>query len=292
MKVLVLGATGYIGSAVAGRLAEHGHEVVALVRPAVAGEERVVPGASAVRYGDATDPAALRAAADDADVVVHAAAPAGDAGTELAAVEALLAGGARIVYTSGIWVLGPGASAEDGPLAPIPLVAFRADVERRVREAGGVVIRPGIVYGRGGGIPALLVAKAAEHGRGRYVSADGQEPTWPTVHVDDLADLFAVAVEKAEAGAVLHGVAEEAVPLPAIAEAAGRAAGLGGAGVRAWPVEEAAGDLGPAFAGALALGQSVSALRTREALGWNPYRPGIVAELADGSYRNGRGPAA
>ncbi|GAA3158919.1 NAD-dependent epimerase/dehydratase family protein [Planomonospora alba] len=287
MRILVLGATGYIGSAVTGRLAEHGHEVVALVRPR-AGEARSVPGAAEVRYGDVADPASLRAAAGDVDVVVHAAAPTGDGAAESAAADALLSTGARVVYTSGIWVLGAGASAEDAPLAPIPLVAFRADVERRVREAGGVVIRPGIVYGRGGGIPALLAAKAAEHGRGRYVSAGGQEPTWPTVHIDDLADLFALAVEKADAGAVLHGVGEEAVPLSAVAEAAARAAGLGGTGAQAWPVEEAAGDLGPAFAEALALGQAVSAARTREALGWHPHRPGVVAELAEGSYRGGR----
>ncbi|WP_449066115.1 NAD-dependent epimerase/dehydratase family protein [Planomonospora algeriensis] len=76
MKVLVLGATGYIGSAVAGRLAEHGHEVVALIRPRP-GEVRSVPGAAEVRHGDVTDPASLAAAAADVDAVVHAVARRG-----------------------------------------------------------------------------------------------------------------------------------------------------------------------------------------------------------------------
>ncbi|GAA3444072.1 NAD-dependent epimerase/dehydratase family protein [Planomonospora venezuelensis] len=284
MKVLVLGATGYIGSAVTGRLAERGHQVVALVRPKN-DETRTVPGAAEVRHGDVTDPASL--AAGDVDVIVHAAAPTGDEAVELAAVDALLAGGAKVVYTSGIWVLGAGTADEDGPLNPVPLVRFRAGVERRVLGAGGVVVRPGIVYGEGKGIPALLVAKAAGHGRGRYVSAGGQEPTWPTVHIDDLADLYVAAVEKGEPGTVYHGVGEEAVPLPEIAGAAARAAGLGDAGasgVEPWPVEEAAGDFGAAFAEALALGQTVSAARTRKALDWTPSRPGLVADLAGGSY--------
>jgi nucleoside-diphosphate-sugar epimerase len=287
MKVLVLGATGYIGSAVAGRLAEHGHEVVALVRRK-AGESRAVPGAAEVRYGDVTDPASLAAAAAGVDAVVHAAAPTGDEAVETAAADALLTGGAKVVYTSGIWVLGPGPSDEESPLNPVPLVAFRAAVERRVLAAGGVVVRPGIVYGAGGGIPALLVAKAAEYGRGRYVCADGREPAWPTVHIDDLADLFVAAVENGRPGAVLHGVGEEAVPLAAVAGAAARAAGLGDEEAEAWPVEEAARSLAPAFAEALALGQAVSAARTRRALGWTPKRPGLVAALADGSYRSGR----
>ncbi|GGL15394.1 hypothetical protein GCM10014719_16800 [Planomonospora parontospora subsp. antibiotica] len=279
----MLGATGYIGSAVAGRLVEHGHEVVAAVRRKDGGS-RAVPGAAEVRYGDVTDPASLAAAAAGVDAVVHAAAPAGDEAVETAAADALLAGGARVVYTSGIWVLGAGSSDEESPLNPVPLVAFRAAVERRVLASGGVVVRPGIVYGAGAGIPALLVAEAAGHGRGRYVSADGREPTWPTVHVDDLADLFVAAVESGEPGTVLHGVGEEAVPLAAVARAAARAAGLGGVEAEAWPVEEAARTLNPAFAEALALGQTVSAARTRRALGWTPKRPGLVAELAAGSY--------
>nr|BFE86273.1 NAD-dependent epimerase/dehydratase family protein [Planobispora longispora] len=225
MKVLVLGATGYIGSAVAGRLAERGHEVVALVRPK-AGESRTVPGAAEVRYGDLTDPASLDVAGVDA--IVHATAPSGDEAVELAAVDALLAGGAKLVYTSGIWVLGPGASDEGSATNPVPLVRFRAAVERRVLDGGGIVIRPGVVYGGGGGIPASLVATAAAHGRGRYVAVAGREPSWPTVHVDDLADLYVTVVERGGSGAVFHGVGEESVPLEAVAKAAAQAAGVAG----------------------------------------------------------------
>ncbi|MEV4253079.1 NAD-dependent epimerase/dehydratase family protein, partial [Spirillospora sp. NPDC049652] len=47
MRVLVLGAGGYVGSALTERLVEAGHEVVALVR-----SRRPVAGAAEVREGD------------------------------------------------------------------------------------------------------------------------------------------------------------------------------------------------------------------------------------------------
>lgn len=293
MKVLLTGATGYIGTAVTDHLTAAGHQVVAVTRGA---EPQPGRGWHAQLVGDTADPASLAGlVTPDIEAVVHLAPPSGDAEVDTAAIEALatpLRGTGRpLVYTSGVWVLGAtGAAQEVGEEAatnPVGLVGYRPRIEQRVlAEAAegvrAVVVRPAIVYGRGGGIPAILVDRARTQGAPEYYGEEGVR--WPTVHVDDLAELFVAAVERAEAGSLWHGVGESTVPVRDIARAAGRAAGVLAA-PRVVPVEQAAETFGPLFAEALGLDQSVSGAAARTALGWRPSRPGIVADLLAGSYR-------
>ncbi|MFD7561179.1 SgcJ/EcaC family oxidoreductase [Streptomyces sp. NPDC059835] len=293
MKVLLTGATGYIGSAVTDHLVAAGHQVVALTRGA---EPRPGRGWHAQSVGDTADPASLAGAVTpDIEAVIHLAPPSGDADTDTAVIEALTAPlrgtGRPFVYTSGVWVLGATGEAqevdEEAPTNPIGIVGYRPRIERQVlAEAAegvrAVVVRPGIVYGRGGGIPAILVDRARRQEVPEYYGAEGVR--WPMVHVDDLAELFVAATERAEAGTVWHGVGESAVAVRDLARAAGRAAGVLAA-PRAVAVEAAAEVFGPLFADALALDQSVGGAAARTALGWRPDRPGAVAELVSGSYR-------
>ncbi|PKV83270.1 SgcJ/EcaC family oxidoreductase [Streptomyces sp. TLI_146] len=288
MKVLLIGASGYIGSAVSAHLADAGHQVVALVRadrPDAGHEQRV---------GDLTDPASLtRAVTSDIDAVINLAPPTGDAAVDAAAITALtdpLRGtGRAFVYASGVWVLGatgPAAADENAPVNPLPIVGYRPAIERQVldtADAGvrATVIRPGIVHGNGGGIPALLVDLARKHGAPRYVGAEAVH--WPMVHVDDLADLFVATVEKAPAGSLWHGVSESAVPVRDLAAAAGAAAGVDGE-PQSWPLEDARAELGAPFADALALDQTVSGDAAREGLGWLPRHAGALADVREVSY--------
>ncbi|MFI5829276.1 NAD-dependent epimerase/dehydratase family protein [Streptomyces sp. NPDC051578] len=287
MKTLVLGSTGYIGSAVVRRFEAEGHQVVHLVKDA----SRLPAGATAFT-GDLADPASLRAAVtDDIDAVVNLATPTGDEAVDAAAVDALterLRGtGRAFVYTSGVWVLGATGDAavdEDAPTDPIAIVGYRPRIEQRVLAAGrddvrAVVVRPGIAYGHGGGLPGLMTDWAREHGTGRYVGPVATR--WPMVHVDDLAELFELAVTKADEGSVLHGVAHEGVPVAALAAAADLAAG-GTGRAEPWPLEQAAEALGGPFAEALALNQVVSGQRALAELGWRPSRPYVLTELAGG----------
>ena len=291
LAVLLIGATGYIGRVVAESLHAHGHRVIALLRPGAASVG--LPPDSVVRRGDLADPASLGAAiTDNVDAVVNLATPSGSEDVDSAATTAILGSlrgtGRAYLYTSGVWVLGPTGDDtldETADTHPIELVAYRPRIEQQVLEAAAfgvrsAVLRPGIVHGRGGGIPALLVQLAEEHGAVRLL---GEPPVhWPMVHVGDLADLFIRALGHAQAGAVLHGVAEQAVDAWALSKAAGAVAGV--TRERTWPLAEARLTLGAGFADALACDQSVSADHTKRALGWSPEHLGGIEDLTAGSY--------
>jgi nucleoside-diphosphate-sugar epimerase len=289
MTVFVTGATGYIGTAVVQALRAAGHEVHGLARSPGAAEQLRKAGAEVVD-GALTDLVVLARAARAADAVIHlgATGKTDQAEVDTAAVRAMLnaveGSGKRFVYTSGIWVLGDTGDRvadEDAPLAPTPLVAWRAEVEATVREAAAwairpVIVRPAVVYGRGGGTPGTFVASARKKGVVRYVG-DGTQ-RWPFVHVDDLAELYLRALE-APAGMVLNAAAGPSLPVREVAEAAAEA---NGAQAEARPLEEARERLGP-YADALALDQQVSAARAAT-LGWKPSRPSVLDELRTGSY--------
>ena len=289
MHVFLTGATGYLGAAVAGALRGAGHEVSGLARsPDAAAKLRSV-GVRPVPAG-LHDLPALAEAARAADGVIHAAntndaeAGSADAAAVSAMLLALAGSGKPFVYTSGVWVYGDTGGAvvdEKTSLKPAPIAAWRPAVEEAVlgsvaRGVRAIVIRPGLVYGRGGGIPAMLVRSARESGTARFVG-DGRNH-WPVVDLDDLAALYVLALERAPAGTVLVAVTESQ-PVADIARAASEGVGAGGR-TTAWPLAEARQSLGP-LADALALDQRASGARART-LGWQPRAAGILETLRSG----------
>jgi nucleoside-diphosphate-sugar epimerase len=265
MKILVIGASGYIGSHVAAVFADAGHEVSALRRPG----DAALPAGYRNIVGDLAEPGSLTAAAAGYDRVIHAGAPIDDR-TDRAGAEALLASGSPLLYTTGAAVLGDGAQDEDSVTDPHPIAAGRPAIEQRVLHAGGWVIRPGMVYGDGGGlVHGLLTAKAAERGTGVYIGPPGTR--WPVVHVGDLAALYLAVATRAAPGTIWHGTSET-VRLDVIAAA------LGGGTAASWPVAEADAELGP-LADLFTRDQDVSAAKTRATLGWTPAHTSIVMYL-------------
>jgi nucleoside-diphosphate-sugar epimerase len=290
MKVFLTGATGYIGQVAAERLRAAGHELTALARSDASTDKLKAAGISPVR-GDFTDPASVGAAARAADGVISMATtydPTVD-GPAIDSILGALAGKNKpFIYTSGIWSHGDTGGKvvdETSPANPAAIVAWRQAVEDRVlasvkRGIRSIVIRPAIVYGRGAGIPGTFVDSARKEGAARYIGTGKNR--WPLVHVDDLADLYLLALEKAPPGTLLLAVTGPARAVSEIAAAASRGAGASGR-TTATPLEEARKAMGP-YADALVLDQQASGKKAQELLGWRPHRPDILEELERGSY--------
>jgi nucleoside-diphosphate-sugar epimerase len=290
MRIFLTGASGYIGTAVAERLRAAGHQVTALARSDASAAKLESAGVQPVR-GDFSDPKSVGSAAGSADGVISMATtydPSIDGPAVDAILDALAGSNKPFVYTSGIWSHGDTGSKvvdETWPPNPAELVRWRQKVEDRVLEGAkrgirSVVIRPAIVYGRGGGIPAGFVESARKEGAARYVGTG--KNLWPLVNVDDLADLYLLALEKAPPGTLLLGVSGPSRRVSEIAAAASRGAGAGGRTV-ATPLEEARKKLG-AYADALVLDQQASGRRAQELLGWKPRRPDVLEDIERGSY--------
>ena len=286
MQVFLTGATGYIGSAVAEALSNAGYAVVGLARSDDQARTLAAKGLGAHR-GDLRDPASLAEGARNADAVIHTAlAAAADTGqVDRAAVKAIVGALSQFnrpfIYTSGCWVVGDTGDKvadEDTPLAPTPLVAWRPANEQLVLAAHhgvqGIVLRPAMVYGRGGGLVASFVQSAREHGAARVIG--NGENRWTFVHLDDLAALYVLAL-RAAAGTLLFAAHGAAIRVRDVAEAASRAAGADGK-VETVPIEEARKTMGP-FADALALDQQISGERAQRVLGWRPQAPTVLEEL-------------
>jgi nucleoside-diphosphate-sugar epimerase len=283
MKVFVTGASGYIGSVVSEKLRDFGHQVTALARSEASARKLEAAGVQPVR-GDLRDTSTVLRAAREADASIHFAqeytveGPALDRRLVDTVLEEFRLTGRPFLYTSGIWVLGNtgGREADESwPLNPTPLVAWRPAHERLVLEAQGprgVVIRPAMVYGRGGGV----VGEFQRQGREGVVRYAGPgENRWPFVHVEDLAGLYVLALQ-APAGSLYFA---SAGPSIAVKEVALAAAAPTGARVESIPIEEARRTMGP-MADALCLDQLISSRKAMEELGWTPRSKSVGEELA------------
>lgn len=280
MRVFVTGATGYIGSVVVDALQRASHEVVALVRHQEKAR-RLGERGVATAVGTLGNPNTWRPQASTCEAFVHTAFEGSPKGVEIdrIAIDTLIdlarqageRGPASLVYTSGIWVLGPTPEPVDetAPVHPVDLVAWRPAHEQLVLDAGTsglrtAVIRPGIVYGGSRGIVADLLA-SAENGLMRIVGSG--ENHWPLVYDRDLADLYVRVIASEEGSGIFHATdeADEQVRTIADAIAAHRPHPPD---IRFVPLAEARTKMGP-YADALALDQRVRSPRAR-ALGWTP----------------------
>ena len=295
MRVFVTGASGWIGSAVVDELLAAGHTVVGLARSDTSAASLAAKGAQVLR-GDLDDPDGIRDGAADADAVIHLANkhdfdhPDVSARAERAAVQAIgdaLAGSGRpFLLAAGIAGLAPGRAATEDDRSPFhgPDSARGGSENLALdyldRGVHAVSVRyAASVHGAGDhGFVAALVAIAREKGVAGYVG-DGAN-RWPAVHRSDAAQVTRLGLEKAPAGALLHAVGEEGVPMRRIAEAVGRGLDV--------PVASIAPQDAPEHFGWIsrfvAADCPASSARTQELLGWTPSGPTLAQDLDAGSY--------
>lgn len=292
MDVFLTGASGYIGGVVAKHLIRHGHTVRGLTRTASAVSALAAQGMDPV-VGELDDFGLLTREAKRADAVVNTA-NSDHRGAVETFIGALSDSGKVLIHTSGTSVIGDDAQGQRAsgtvfddasPVTPgdHPIRRARHTIDTTVVGACGAGIRSvvlcnSLIYGNGSGprphtvlIPPL-VQQARTSGVVRVVGRGVNR--WSTVHVDDMADLYHLALtDQAATGFYFVEGGRDASFLE-IAEAIARRLGLGSA--QPWDLDAAGAAWGEGFARyALGANSRVRATRAR-ALGWQPARPSVT----------------
>ena len=311
MRVFITGASGHIGSGLVPELRGAGHQVVGLARSDRSATTLQDAGAEVWR-GELSDLDGLRAAAADADGVIHLAFDhdamfAGDVeaaiATDRRAIDALAdaldGSGKPFIGTSGTMLLGGvagGPAIEDRPGTELDALegGHRIDAENAVialAERGvrsSVVRLPPITHSEldHHGFAPILIGLAREHGAAGYLG-DGSN-RWPSVDTRDAARVYRLALERAKPGTRLHAVADEGVPFREIAEAIGRQLALAAVSV----APEDASQRFSFLAGFVGFDNPTSSELTRQWLGWEPREIGLLEDLARDHYFAATGAAA
>lgn len=212
MKILVTGATGYLGRAIVAACRRAGHETVAFSRSA---SRAGLPGHA--RDGDVRDLRAVRDAARGCDAICHSAAlvsvwrPRAEEFDEVnvgglrnvmqAAAEERVA---RVVVTSSFLALPPRGAGEPGAWNDYQRTKVLADqLATRAVDEGAPLVRlyPGVIFGPGAASEGNLLGRMiADHLAGRLPGVIGAERTWSFAFVDDVAAAHVAAVEHGQVG--------------------------------------------------------------------------------------------
>jgi nucleoside-diphosphate-sugar epimerase len=299
MKIFMTGASGYIGGTVAARLVAAGHSVGGLARSDAAAARLRERGIGAVR-GELSSHRVVREASRAADAVINCA-DASDPFVVAAILEGLAGSDKPFLHTSGSSVIGDKAAGrfspriyhEDTPSDPLPEKIQRVAVDRAVLGAAGravrsVVLCPSLIYGEGSGanpdsiqIPSLI-RQAVKSGVPRYIGAG--ENVWSTVHIDDVAAAYLLALEAARPGSFFYLENGEA-SLKSIVESIARLLGSKQP-AQSWSIDEAVAEWGPQAAWFSLGGNSrVRADKARAMLGWKPAGPALFHEIEKGWYK-------
>jgi len=298
MKIFITGASGYIGGSVAAGLMAAGHHVSGLARAQETAAALAMLGMTPVR-GTLDDADVLARAARDADVTINAANAGHRAAVE-AMLTALAGSGKTFLHTDGSSIVGTRARGElvetvfdeDTPFTPTPQRAPRVAIDAMVRRAAehgvrSVVIAPSLIYGRGRGVNPhsiqvpWLIKVAKKFGVARHIGSG--ENRWANVHIDDVAALYALAIEKAPAGAFYFAENGEN-SMREVCAAISRMLGQGGR-TQNMTVEEAAAEWGEGPANdTMGSNSRVRAKRARAELDWQPKARSLIEEIEHGCY--------
>lgn len=289
MNVFITGAAGFIGGSIATGLVNKGHQVTGLVRNAEQAAELKALGIEPV-IGTLDDEALLIEQARKADGVINAASS-----DHRGAVEALLSGlrgtNKPFLHTSGSSIVGDASGGEssdniyyEGQLpAATPDKAARVAVDDLVLAAANDGVRSAVlcnslIYGHSLGVRRdsvqlpRLIKQARKSGVVRHVGTGGN--IWSNVHINDVVELYAVALENTPAGTFYFVESGEA-SFRDMSNAIAEALGLGPA--QDWPLKDAEAEWGYEMANyGLGSNSRVRGKHARELLGWVPATTSVL----------------
>lgn len=219
-KILITGITGYIGGTIAKKLLDRNYEVTGLVRNEAHVQELESLGIKTI-IGNIHNEDLIKTAVAGVDAVIHNADSADDAYAVDNFIKAMEGSHKTFIFTSGSAIFGGKENGkrsdfvytEDFPLTPRLEMASRVLINNYVlqsvqKEIRSIVIVPTMVYGEGLGIkkdsiqiPAL-VNFSQKKGHGVYFGEG--ENIWSNLHIEDLADLYVLALEKAKEGSIYY----------------------------------------------------------------------------------------
>ncbi|MEO1162034.1 MAG: NAD-dependent epimerase/dehydratase family protein [Pseudomonadota bacterium] len=288
-RVLVLGGTGSIGGPVADVLRQRGHQVTCLARSGRSQQALRAAGFKTI-HGDIRSPDDWTGRAGEFDAVINAASTWSDdeAQVERRLITKLLQAfstpdaGKTVIYTDGCWsygATGDTVATEETPFDPLPEFASSIETARMVRDSRqvrGMVIYPAMVYERDGGVLEQMADDARHRDRVRIVG--GEDVRWPLVHRMDLALLYALMLERGEAGACFNGAGIVSMQVGRIARTLARRFGKPD-DLEVLTVDQAVRDIG-SWAVGYALDQQMSGAKAVRELGWAPEHTDILAELS------------
>jgi NADH dehydrogenase len=201
MKVLITGATGFVGPKVANAIVDAGHEVRVLEREPGSWSRAGIRCQEAAQ-GDMADPESLRMATAGRDVVVHLVAIRQGRpqqfqqimveGTRSLIAAAKDAGTKRFVLMSAL-----GTTEQTKDLVPYYGAKWQQEKDLEASGLEYVIFRPSFIFGRDGGILPTF-RKLARLTPVTPITGPGTQRIQP-IWVDDVGAYFAAAVEKPEA---------------------------------------------------------------------------------------------
>ena len=298
MRIFVTGTSGYIGGSVAVALAAAGHEVSGLVRSEQSAEQVRALGLTPV-HGTLDDADVLRAAAERADAVINSA-NADHGPSARALLGAIEDTGKTYIHTSGSSIVGTQSAGErvdavfgeDTPFTPSSGRAARVALNEHIlsfkaKGVRSIVICPSLIYGIGHGpgkhsvqVP-LLIELAKKAGVAKHYGPG--ENIWSNVHLDDLVELYLLALASGPAGAFYFAENGEN-SMRQVCKAINRALGVK-TGTVAMSLDEASREWGEGTAqNTMGSNSRVRAVRARAELGWRPSRPSLIDEIERGCY--------
>jgi|RhiMetdeSRZDD1v2_1073273.scaffolds.fasta_scaffold16592_5 nucleoside-diphosphate-sugar epimerase len=321
MKILVTGATGFIGGAVARKLSQQGHQVMALTRSAAADAAKLRALGLTPVAGDFANPASLAAPAAQVDAVVSLASIGQVEGTpesfakdrDAVAVmtRALGDSGKPLIFTSGSAIFGVFTKGEASPTifdeeypVPLPVSVFappQAEVPQPFIDSFGGSMAPRAETERAvlhaTGVRGIAIRPGLVYGEGRgydlpnliaLTKKHGAAPHLGAggvrqgyVHIDDLVALYVLALERAPAATMLHAVTDE-IALGDLAAAVSRLVGSGGR-TQALSLMEMY-TRGGGGGVSLSVNKRLASGKTRRVLHWTPTRYDILEDVEHGSY--------